>query len=260
MNQSLACRVGPGKIGYGGTVHRVQSGPWVGFGALVVMLVALDDGRLGASAWLVGLGAGLALALLLGSALTRHRAVLGPAGWITLLRAELVCVVAALAVARGPVPLLVAISVVALVLDGVDGRVARRTGTVTALGARFDMEVDAFLILVLSAYVAPVAGWWVLLIGAARYVLVAAGRALPWLHGELPPRPWCKVVAVVQGVALVVVASGVLPVAVARAALLVALLLLAESFGREVRDLWRLSRVPQVVPARARVAELVERG
>ena len=38
----------------------------------------------------------------------------------------------------------------ALALDGVDGQVARRTGTASELGARFDMEVDAFLILVLS--------------------------------------------------------------------------------------------------------------
>ena len=32
----------------------------------------------------------------------------------------------------------------------VDGRVARCTGTVSRLGARFDMEVDAVLILVLA--------------------------------------------------------------------------------------------------------------
>ena len=49
---------------------------------------------------------------------------------------------------------LVVLAAVALVLDGVDGQVARRTGTVSALGARFDMEVDAFLMLVLSVYVA----------------------------------------------------------------------------------------------------------
>ena len=42
------------------------------------------------------------------------------------------------------------LSSVALALDGVDGQVARRTRTVSALGARFDMEVDAFLVLVLS--------------------------------------------------------------------------------------------------------------
>ena len=39
---------------------------------------------------------------------------------------------------------------VALILDGVDGKVARRTRNASAFGARFDMEVDAFLILVFS--------------------------------------------------------------------------------------------------------------
>ena len=47
---------------------------------------------------------------------------------------------------------------VALLLDAVDGQVARRTNTVSALGARFDMETDAFLVLVLSVYVAPIVG------------------------------------------------------------------------------------------------------
>ena len=68
----------------------------------------------------------------------------------------------------------------ALVLDSVDGRVARRTASTTAVGARFDMEVDAFLILVLSAYVVQSVGLWVLTIGAARYAFVAAGWLLPW--------------------------------------------------------------------------------
>ena len=83
------------------------------------------------------------------------------------------------------VPTLVSLSAVALVLDAVDGWVARRTGTVSSLGARFDMEVDAFLILVLSVYVARLTGdWWVLTIGAARYVFVAVGRLQPWLRGS----------------------------------------------------------------------------
>ena len=54
----------------------------------------------------------------------------------------------------------------ALVLDAIDGWVARRTA-IGSLGARFDAEVDAFLILVLSIYVARPVGAWVLLIGAA---------------------------------------------------------------------------------------------
>ena len=168
----------------------------------------------------------------------------GPANRVTLARSVLVVAIAVLAFVDGVaarVPLMVTLATVALVLDGVDGWVARRTRTASAFGARFDMEVDAFLILVLSLYVARSAGWWVLLIGIARYAFVAASRALPWLRGTAPARPWCKVVAVVQGVVLTVAVADVLPAGWTRVALLVALLLLAESFGRETWELWRLS-------------------
>ena len=43
-----------------------------------------------------------------------------------------------------------------------NGKVARRTGTVSGLGARFNMEVDSILVLMLSLYVAPSVGVWVL--------------------------------------------------------------------------------------------------
>ena len=52
-------------------------------------------------------------------------------------------------------------------------------GTTSPLGARFDMEVDAFLILVLSVYVGRTIGAWVLAIGVARYAFVAARVAGP---------------------------------------------------------------------------------
>jgi phosphatidylglycerophosphate synthase len=165
----------------------------------------------------------------------------GPANRVTLIRALLVCAVAGFSFGGGHTVGVVALASLALVLDGVDGWVARRTRTVSAFGARFDMEVDAFLILVLSVYVARSAGWWVLLIGAARYVFVAASWALPWLRESASPRPWCKVVAVVQGVVLIAAAADVLPVSWTRAALVVALVLLAESFGRESWELWRMS-------------------
>jgi len=252
-------------------VQRVQAGPTVGFAGLACLLACLDVAvGLDARAWAVGAGTGCGAALLVGRALGRRAATgatergLGPADRVTLLRADLACGVAALATVSfvdhgrsAAVAALVVLAAVALVLDGVDGRVARRTGTVSTFGARFDMEVDAYLILVLSAYVAHELGWWVLLIGAARYLFVAAGHALPWLRGAAPPRPWCKVVAVVQGVALTVAAAGVLPAGWTRAALVVALLLLAESFGHEARDLWRVRAA--VVPD-LRTPELVARG
>ena len=84
---------------------------------------------------------------------------LGPADLVTLGRALMACAVAALTVelllGHPVTPALLALTVPALALDAVDGRVARRTGTVTAFGGRFDGEVDAFLILVLSVAAAP---------------------------------------------------------------------------------------------------------
>ena len=130
--------------------------------------------------------------------------------------------------------MLVTLTVVALALDMVDGWVARRSETASALGARFDGEVDAFLILVLSVYVARSAGAWVLAIGAARYVFLAAGWVLPWLREPLPPRYWRKVAAATQGIVLTIAAADVLPPALTQTALVVALALLAESFGRDV--------------------------
>ena len=106
------------------------------------------------------------------------------------------------------------------------------------LGAQFDGEVDAFLILVLSVYVARSAGAWVLAIGAARYAFLAAGWPLPWMREPLPPRYWRKVVAATQGIVLTVAAADVLPAAVTVVALVAALALLAESFGRDVWWLW----------------------
>lgn len=170
---------------------------------------------------------------------------LGPANRITLMRATLVGGVAALVAASFTRPLsgsalgaLVALATVALVLDAVDGRVARHTHSVTALGARFDMEVDAFLIFVLSCYVAASVGGWVLAIGLARYGFVAAGWVLPWLQRTTPARRWCKTVAAIQGIVLTAAAARVLPREWLVGALVVALVLVSESFGRDIGWLW----------------------
>ncbi|HEX8780412.1 MAG TPA: CDP-alcohol phosphatidyltransferase family protein, partial [Nocardioides sp.] len=168
---------------------------------------------------------------------------LGPADRVTLVRAVLSTVVAVLALVslgRHVDPwLVIAVAGVALVLDRVDGEVARRTVTASDFGARFDMETDAYLIAALSVYVAPDVGWWVLLIGAARYLFLLAQSLLPRLRRPAPPRRWCKVVAVVQGVTLAAAASPVLPLWADTALLAVALALLAESFVHEGRDRWR---------------------
>ncbi len=179
---------------------------------------------------------------------------LGPADWVTLVRSCLIGGVAALVaqsfVGVGSVPALVGLAAMALVLDAVDGAVARRTGTVSDLGARFDMEADAFLILALSVYVSRELGWWVLTIGVARYAFVAASWSVGWMRRPLPYRYWRKVVAALQGVVLTVAASGTLDPRMDVVIVGIACLLLAESFGRDVlwlqahRDGQALSNTP----------------
>ena len=170
---------------------------------------------------------------------SRTGELLLPGTRVTLARASLAITVAVLAAAGGPVALLVALATLALVLDYVDGWVARRTASASALGARMDGEVDAFLILVLSVYVAPEVGWWVVAIGAARYVFGAGELLLPWMRAPLPPRRWRKVVAATQGAVLTVAAAGVLPLALTPTLLAGALVLLAASMAECVWWLWR---------------------
>jgi phosphatidylglycerophosphate synthase len=227
------------------TTRASQKGPATGLLAQVLLLAVLvETAGLGAAGWIVGTACAVTMAVALARGLARRPGErLGPASWVTLARATLAVGVAALAAdsftGETPVALLVALAAVALVLDAVDGWLARRTGMATALGARFDGEVDAFLILALSVYVAPACGAWVLAIGAARYVFLAGEWLLPWMRAPLPPRRWRQVVAATQGVVLTVAASGVLPRPLTQALLVAALAQLAASMGECTWWLWR---------------------
>nr|WP_051712348.1 CDP-alcohol phosphatidyltransferase family protein [Spirillospora albida] len=219
--------------------------------ALAVLLALVRPGPLG---WAAGAVYAVAAWWVLAGAF-RFRA-LGPADRVTLGRVVLAGGVTAL-VADGPGTAgwaLAAVASAALVLDGVDGWVARRTGTATELGARFDMEVDAFLILVLSVEVAVSDGAWVLAIGAMRYVFGAAAWALPWLRRALPASVARKAVAVVQGMALTAAALLPHPFAIAVAA--AALAALAWSFGRDVR--WLAGRRERRTADAARSPRLLD--
>ena len=232
-------------------IRAVQTGPVVGLiGQLAVLSVVANTVGLGVTGWLVGTACGVVTAALLIHGLTRSgMAALGAANRVTLTRATLVGGVTALVadafVGPASVAAIVGLAVIALVLDGVDGWVARRTGTVSALGARFDMEVDAFLILVLSMYVAQSVGPWVLAIGAARYAVWAVGWVLRWMRTPVPQRYWRKPVAAIQGIVLTAAVANLLPGVAITVAIAVAVVLLAESFGRDVVWQWRRHRVPR---------------
>jgi phosphatidylglycerophosphate synthase len=243
----------------------MSRGPVAGLAVAAGLLTVLG-GTVGLSAagWLAGAAYAMVLCGLLGLGLRRAgMATMGPANLVTFARALMVVGVTAMVVSSftRPVHLAVLITLVgvALALDGVDGQVARRTGSTSALGARFDMEVDAFLILVLSVFAAGSFGWWSVAIGAYRYVFVAASWAAPWLTVPLPPKFSRKVVAATQGVALVVALSHLLPAWLAGAGLAFALTSLTWSFARDIHWLWTAERLRRAAAERVTLPIVVLR-
>jgi hypothetical protein len=119
----------------GGAVLTLRSGLAVGMVAQVALLAALEiTVGLSAFGWFVGLSCGVVTNALVARGAARGGADgFGPADLVTLTRAILACGVAALVtdsfLQPSAVRTLVALSVAALLLDAVDGWVARRTRT-----------------------------------------------------------------------------------------------------------------------------------
>jgi phosphatidylglycerophosphate synthase len=201
---------------------------------------------LGVAGWVAGVAFTIFGGLALAAAFRRSgMGARGPADRVTLTRLTLIGGITAIAADRmgetAPA-VMVTLATVALILDGVDGKVARRTGTASEFGARFDIEADSILVLVLSIFVVPSLGAWVLAIGLMRYAYVVASRWQPWLRSPLRPLYLRKVVAVIQGVVLVVVSAELLPRPVEQAVVALALFLLICSFGESVWWQWRHGR------------------
>ena len=170
----------------------------------------------------------------------------GAANQITTLRAMLVALVAGL-VGEPQRPAIavaaVAVSLAVVLLDGVDGWLARQHQIASRFGARFDMEIDALLILALSvlAWRHDKAGAWVVASGLMRYAFVAAGAAAPWLRAALHPSRRRQAICVIQIAALILAMA---PMIQPPASLLVAATALATlscSFLIDTLWLWRRS-------------------
>lgn len=169
-------------------------------------------------------------------------------GWAnraTLLRGSLVIVLVALAPFAGHVTdslwLYGWMALLALILDGVDGKVARATGSQSDFGARFDMELDALFILGLSIAVLALgkAGPWVLALGLVRYAFVGASHFLTWLNAPLPESFRRKTVCVWQIVTLLVAVLPPINTLFASTTLATALALLVWSFYLDIRWLYQ---------------------
>lgn len=190
---------------------------------------------------IAALAAYVVLGLMTVATLTAHRPLqhFGAANALTLARGAVVVTLAGFL--AGPIDTTLAwaaslLGFLCIVLDGVDGWLARRFAMVSPFGARFDMEVDAFLMLVLGLLLVAsgAVGAWVLLIGAARYLFVAAGWLVPALRAPLPYSERRRVVCVVQGLALVLALVPVLPPFMAALAAAAGLTATAWSFGIDI--------------------------
>jgi phosphatidylglycerophosphate synthase len=184
---------------------------FAGLLSLVSGLVVMIESQLIGSA--LGLVMSLALYLTIGSiALWGFRRTyphqrVGLCNGITVVRAGMISGLAAALAVPGIIAdhptvgwSFLAIAILSLSLDGVDGYFARKSGLVSAFGARFDMEVDSVFALLLAvlAFQSGKAGIWVIALGSFRYAYVAAGYFLPWMRGMAPQRFAGKVVCVVQ--------------------------------------------------------------
>jgi phosphatidylglycerophosphate synthase len=138
--------------------------------------------------------------------------------------------------------LVVLLGTAAFLLDAVDGRVARLTGSATVEGSRLDSDTDAALVLVLSCAAAGTLGLWPLGIGLMYYAFLAAAWFRPSLKDPLPSSTVRRVIGAAQPTALLFALLPGVPSSLGAMVLGPALGLLAYSFGRDVVELERLRR------------------
>lgn len=123
-------------------------------------------------------------------------------------------------------------AMIALLLDGADGWIARRTGMSSDFGAQFDVETDAIFMLALSLLVYRIgeAGVCVVFSGMMRYFFVLAGFVWISLARPLPPSQRRKCVCVVQMGSLIAALSPAVPAKIGWALCLASFCLLTFSF------------------------------
>jgi phosphatidylglycerophosphate synthase len=169
-------------------------------------------------------------------------ATLGPCNLVTLIRLALTAALIVPLVAGAAAGWAIfATAAIALSLDGADGWLARRDGLVSGFGARFDMEVDSALAMILAilAWSGGSAGAVVLLLGAPRYLFAAARLALPWLRAPLPERFSRKVVCVLQLGTLIALQLPFVTQDLSGPVVGLVATALVWSFGRDMLWLWR---------------------
>lgn len=213
---------------------------------LALALAAFGAAVLPSPGWAMGVF-GLCVALVaLGVWRIYPHAEFGLCNTVTLGRAALLSLLAGALFDSGAVsPWLVFwVGLTILLLDGVDGWLARRSQLKSEFGARFDMEVDAALgaVLALWLLLSGKTGAEILVLGFMRYAFVLAGLIWPALRRELPEAMRRKTICVVQIGTLIALACPLFPTVLVPWVAGVASALLVLSFGIDTAWLVRQDR------------------
>lgn len=170
------------------------------------------------------------------------RYVFGLANSLTLIRSGLYSVVAGFAIVA-PTPRVAWLPALCygsgVVLDGLDGTVARTIGQETPLGERFDLTVDTAG-LVAAPVVAVLWGllpWWYLAVSAARYVFIGLIRWRRYRGCRVFETPDGEVSRYIAGVQMLFVTAALLPAVPATLTKTLAPIIIAPTilvFGRDI--------------------------
>jgi phosphatidylglycerophosphate synthase len=141
---------------------------------------------------------------------------------------------------------------VAFALDGLDGWVARSRDSASEFGAHFDVEVDAWLVLVLNAelWYQREFGPWIFVSGLLRYFYVLALSAFPSHSGPAPRSLFGRLAF--TGLVVGLLVALIAPSSLGEPAAFFGTALVAISFARSFRLSWGRPRLARPSPVDGR--------
>ena len=186
----------------------------------------------------------------------------GFANSITLLRGFVICTLLASITTTTPASSIewiqLTLASIALVLDWVDGRVARLFHQPSQFGARFDVEIDSlFLVTVCLVLIERQAlGGWILVLPALRPLFFVAQS---WLSLRRRSLPSSRRRSLVAGVAATLLVIAMIPGYAFGAVLLTSAALVITAISFAVDLTWLISNPSVEAAERLRVRESAER-
>lgn len=168
---------------------------------------------------------------------TQQSKAFGYANWVTSLRLVLLLLLGFF-IFQIPAWVSLALGIVVLILDGLDGYLARKFDDTTDFGAYLDMETDTFFVCLFCTYyyLNEQLGGWVLAVGYMRYIYVGLILLFKLQGRKEKSTRFAKTIAVILFSALLM--PLVLPSFLYQPAMIIATVLVLYSFGLSFIGLW----------------------